>query len=161
MGVALLAGVMALLAFVAPAGLWAAGETVVVNGDFENGTNGWACKQCSLATGSPAQDGAAGQMTTTKVSGRAQLLQNNIVLQPDTTYELKFWAQSNKGQDLQVTLLRQSSPYTNYGIKPQNFNVTQSGQEFTVTFTTTGFTEPVSDARLRFRADKGKGKVYS
>lgn len=160
-GLALLVGVMALLAFVAPTGLWAAGDTVVVNGGFENGTNEWKCKLCNLSTGSPAQSGAAAQMTTTKTSGRAQLMQNNIVLQPDTTYELKFWAQSNKGEDLQVTLLKQSSPYTNYGIKTQSFDVTQSGQEFTVTFTTTGFSQPVSDARLRFRADKGKGKVYS
>ena len=159
-GLALLAGVMALLAFVAPTGLWAAGDTVVVNGDFESGTTAWACKLCKLATGAPAQNGAALQMTTTKPSGRTQLWQNDIVLQPNTTYELKFWAQSN-GANLQVSLLKQSSPYTDYGIKKKTFDVTQSGQEFTVTFTTTGFSQPVNNARLRFQADKGKGKVFS
>lgn len=152
--------VAAVLALSLPRGLRAAGDNVVVNGDFENGANDWTCKLCNLITGSPAQSGAAAQLTTTKPSGRAQLWQNDIALQPNTTYELEFWAQSN-GANLQVSLLKQSSPYTDYGLKNETFDVTQSGQVFTVTFTTTGFSQPIDNARLRFRADKGKGKVYS
>lgn len=152
---------LALLVFTVPSYLKAAEGNVVANGDFEGGTAGWTCKICTLSVGTPAQTGSAAQMKTTKTTGRALLFQNNITLEPNTTYELKFWAQSKNGANLQVTLLQQSSPFTNYGITPRSFDVKTTGQEFTYTFTTTGFTQTVSNARLRFRADKGKGLIYS
>ena len=151
---------LAVFAFAAP-GLRAAGENAVANGDFESGAGGWTCKACSVVTGAPAQTGAAAQLTTLQKTGRAQFYQNGISLQPNTTYEFKFWGRSNNGANVQVTLLAQNSPFTNYGIAPKNFDLTADGQEFTYTFTTTGFSQPVSNARLRFRADKGKGLVYS
>jgi hypothetical protein len=158
---ALVLGALAVAAFVAPSGLRAAGDNAVANGDFESGATGWTCKSCSLTTGAPAQAGSAAQLTTLKKSGRAQFMQNGITLQPNTTYEFSFWAQSNNGANLQVALLQQTSPYTNYGMTTQNFDVTTTGKEFTYTFTTTGFSQTVNNARLRFRADRGKGIQYS
>ena len=153
--------VLVLLAFAAPVGLRASGDNAVANGDFEGGTSSWTCKICALQTGAPAETGAAGQLTTTKKTGRAQLLQKNISLQGNTTYELRFWARSANGSDLRVTLVQQVSPRVNYGIKNQVFNLTTNGQEFKYTFTTTGFSGTVGDAMLRFQADKGKGLQYS
>ncbi len=154
-------GALVALAFGAPAGLRADGANALANGDFESGTNGWTCKLCALTTGSPADSGAAGQLTTTKKSGRAQLFQSNISLQPNTTYELRFWARSADGADLRLTLYQQVAPRANYGLKNQAFNLTANGQMFTHTFTTTGFSGTANDARLRFQADKGKGHQYS
>lgn len=152
---------LVLLAFSAPAQLRAAGDNAVANGDFEGGTTGWACRNCTLSAGAPAQNGAAGQFTTTSRSARGQLTQTNISLEPNTTYELSFWARSANGNDVQVTLAQQVAPRTNYGLKNKTFNLTTDGQVFTHTFTTTGFTQPVNDARLMFQAAKGKGVQYS
>lgn len=156
-------GAFALLALAAPSSLRAEADVAnaISNPGFESGTTSWTCKICKLTTGGPAQAGVAGQLTTTKKTGRAQLYQDNIALQPNTTYELSFWARSNKGSDLQVTLLKQSKPFNKYGIALKNFNLTSSGQQFTYTFTTSGFSQPVNNARLRFRTDKGIGLTYS
>lgn len=157
----LVMALLAVVAFAAPARLRAAGENAVANGDFESGATGWTCKTCSVVTGAPAQAGAAAQLTTLQKTGRAQFYQNGISLQPNTTYEFKFWGRSNNGANVQVTLFAQNNASLNYGIQPKNFDLTSTGQEFTYTFTTTGFSQPVNNARLRFRADRGKGLVYS
>ncbi len=132
----LAAMVMALL--MAPGGLRAEGSNAVANGDFEGGTTGWTCKSCTLSAGSPAEAGAAGQFTTTSRSARAQLFQTGITLQPNTTYELSFWARSSDGKNVRVTLAQQVAPRTNYGLKNVSFDLTTTGQVFTHTFTTTG-----------------------
>jgi len=62
---------------------------------------------------------------------------------------------------VRVSLMQHVAPRTNYGISNQSFNLTQDGQIFTHTFTTTGFDQPVSDARLRFQGGKGRGVQYS
>ena len=157
----LILGALIVMAIAAPMSLRAAGDNAVVNGEFESGTTGWTCKICTVTAGTPAESGAAAQLTTTKTTGRAQLFQNNITLQPNTTYELRFWARSATGADLRVTLLQQASPRTNYGIKNQVFNLTADGQVFTYTFTTTGFNGTVDDARLSLQAERGRGLKYS
>ncbi len=161
LGLALMMAALAAFAFAAPSGLRADGESAVANGDFESGTTGWTCKSCTLSAGNPAQAGAAGQFTTTSRTARAQLFQTNITLQPNTTYELSFWARSSDGKNVRVTLAQQVAPRTNYGLKNKTFDLTTEGQVFTHTFTTTGFSQPISDARLVFQADKGKGVQYS
>ena len=155
----LAAMVMALL--MAPGGLRADGDNAVANGDFEGGTTGWTCKSCTLSAGDPAESGQAGQLTTTSRSARAQLFQTSITLQPNTTYELSFWGRSSDGKNVRVTLAQQVAPRANYGIKNVSFDLTTTGQVFTHTFTTTGFAQPVSNARLLFQADKGRGVQYS
>ncbi len=161
LGLALIMAALAAFAFAAPAGLRADGENAVINGDFESGTTGWTCKSCTLSAGNPAQAGAAGQFMTTSRSAKAQLFQTNLTLQPNTTYELSFWARSSNGKNVRVTLAQQVAPRTNYGLKNKMFDLTTQGQVFTFTFTTTGFSQPVSNARLAFQADKGKGSQYS
>src|SRR5690606_13618310 len=84
LGLALVMAALAAFAFANPSGLRAVGDNAVANGDFENSTTGWACKSCTLSVGAPAQNGAAGQFTTTSRTARAQLSQSNIVLQPNT-----------------------------------------------------------------------------
>lgn len=158
---AVMLGALVVLVMAMPAGLRAVGENAVANGGFESGTSGWTCKLCTLTAGTPAEAGAAAQLTTTKPTGRAQFYQSQITLQPATTYELRFWARSTTGADLQVTLYQQALPRTNYGVNNVAFNLTADGQMFTHTFTTTGFSGTVSDARLRFQAPKGKGLKFS
>lgn len=138
----------------------AEGGNIIANPGFENGTGSWACAQCKLTSGAPAQSGsAAGQMVTTNRTGRAQLFQKNLTVQADTTYEVTFWAKSD-GSDLQVDLQRQVKPYTKLGLN-QTFDVGSNWQQFTTTFTAGGFQGEISNARLRFIAPRGKGHAFS
>ncbi len=162
LGFILAVSVFVFFALLVPGGLRAepAEIDVVVNPGFESGVQPWVCKTCILTAGAPAYSGAAaGQLRTTHRTTLAQLIQNNLTLQPNTQYQLTFWARSG-GQNLRVDLQRQTSPFPNYGLN-QSFDVTTEWQQFTATFTTTGFNQPVSNARLRFRAAKGKGLLYS
>lgn len=160
---ALLLGIVAvagLLALAGPATASASTTNVVANPGFEAGVAPWVCKNCALTTGTPAYSGAAaGQLRTTKRDARAQLYQNNVRLQPRTQYQITFWARSG-GQDLQLDLIKQVSPFTNYGLN-QTFDVTNEWRQFSATFTTAGFNSAISNARLRFRAPKGSGFQYS
>lgn len=133
---------------------------VVANGSFESGVQNWTCSYCTLTAGAPAQSGAAAaQLRTTSAGKRAHLFQKGIALRPNTQYELSFWAKSS-GEDLQVDLLRHTSPNTNYGLN-QTFDVTSSWQKFTVTFTTKGFNNNVTNGRLRFRTPGGSNQEFS
>ena len=134
-------GLFALLALIVPSILLAqpSATNAVANPGFEAGVKSWKCTNCRITAGAPAHVGTkAGQMRTISRTARAQLFQNGIDLTPATEYELTFWAKSNGGQDLQVDLYRQTTPFTNYGLD-QTFDLTAEWQAFTVTFTTTGF----------------------
>lgn len=134
----------------------------LVNGDFENGKQGWTAKIATFNTATPAHSGnAAAQLKTSKKTGRAQFFQSNITLQSGATYELTFWAKSPSGKDLDVSLYKQTSAKTSYGLKNRTFALTSNWQQFTVSFTTSGFNGTTSDGRLRFRMPKGQNIEFS
>ncbi len=135
---------------------------VLVNGNFENGKQGWTAKIATFNTGTPAQTGsAAAQLKTTKKSGRAQFYQSNITLQSGATYELTFWAKAPSGKDLDVSLYKQSKASKSYGLKNKKVNLTSNWQKFTITFTASGFNGTANDGRLRFRMPKGQNIEFS
>ena len=75
---------------------------------------------------------------------------SNKVLESNTLYNLSFKAYSNTGHDVSVFLHKHGSPYTSYGLSGPVFNLTSSWSNFSVEFTTAGFSGTVSDARFRF-----------
>lgn len=130
-------------------------SNAVTNGTFENGTTGWTFYTNgagSYATAGPGSSGSglAMQVSVTTEGTNVQLYQYGITLQPNTSYQLSFDAYSSTGHDVAVSVSRHVSPYTNYGLNGQVFNLTTGWQNFTVTFTTSGFSSTVSDARLWF-----------
>ena len=155
-------GLFLFLALFAPSGLRAdTSPNLIANPGFELGVKNWTCKDCRLTAGAPVVAGAkSGQMRTTAKTNRGQLFQSNRTLQPGTEYQLTFWARSAGGEDVQVDLYKPTNPTVNYGLD-QTFDLTAEWQQFSATFTTTGFSAPVSNARLRFRAAQGRGLQYS
>ena len=77
------------------------------------------------------------------------MYQDSLPLETNTQYWLSFKARSKTGHDLQVALLKQASPYTNYGMK-KTFNLTNVWKRYSVEFTTSGFSGTVNDGRLMF-----------
>jgi hypothetical protein len=135
---------------------------VIVNGNFENGTQGWTAKLATFTAAAPAHGGSnAAQLKTTKKTGKAQLYQSNISLQAQSTYELSFWAKSPSGKDLQVSLVKQSDNSVSYGLVNRTVDVTPEWTQFTINLTTTGFSGNVNDGRLRFRMPKGINIEFS
>ncbi|MCK5243611.1 VCBS repeat-containing protein, partial [bacterium] len=130
------------------------GDNLIINPGFESGTNSWSFYGGGEADFSVAAPGSGGSGNSAKVSlsqsgDNIQLYQYGIALNPNTGYRLSFDAYSNTGNDLSVSLHKHEAPYTNYGLK-QVFELNTLWKSCSVEFDTTGFSEPVSDARLRF-----------
>jgi regulation of enolase protein 1 (concanavalin A-like superfamily) len=127
---------------------------ILTNPGFESGTTGWTFYTDASATFSsvtPGFEGSkTGRVSITTPGTNVQLAQVNFPLDPNTDYRLTFAAYSNTGHDLSVSVLQNVSPYTNYGLSSSLANLTTGWQTFTVNFRTSGFSVPVSDARLRF-----------
>ena len=130
------------------------GPNVLLNPGFEEGKSSWSFYTNgggSFSATTPAYNGsAAARLSFTSTGSNMQLFQNNVPLKPFTDYTLSFYAYSNTGHDLSVALLKQSSPYTNYGLSSDPLNLSTAWQHFSIDFSTSGFATNVNDGRLRF-----------
>ncbi len=126
----------------------------VSNGDFESGMSSWSFytngSGSAAATGPGYEGASAAVLSINTRASNIQLYQNDLLLESNTEYELTFVAYSNSGHDLRVSLAKHDSPYTNYGISRERFDLTTQWQTFTVTFTTRNFNSLVDDGRLYF-----------
>lgn len=129
-------------------------QNILVNPGFESGTTGWHLFTNGTGTLASVTPGFAGlrsgQVTITTVGSNMQLYQSDLTLEPATRYTLSFAAYSSGGRDLSVSLLQQVSPFTSYGLSNRVCNLSTGWQVFTIEFETSGFSETVYDARLRF-----------
>ncbi len=128
---------------------------ILTNADFEGGLTGWNFYSNASASASITSPGSSGSgnaaMASVNTQGtNVQLYQYGITLEPNTSYTLSFDAYSNTGHELDVSVIQHVAPYTGYGLSGRQFNLTNSWQTFTVTFTTSGFTGTVSDGRFMF-----------
>ncbi len=78
-----------------------------------------------------------------------QVYQFDFVLNANTRYVVSFAAYSNTGHDLDLSVAKHSSPYTNYGMNAVRFDLGTTWKTYTTEFTTSNFTSQVNDARLR------------
>ncbi|HYN44983.1 MAG TPA: carbohydrate binding domain-containing protein, partial [Candidatus Limnocylindrales bacterium] len=92
----------------------------------------------------------AGHITITQPGTNVQMHQKGLVLLPNTKYQLSFKAYSNTGHDLAISLLKDGSPYTKYGLSNYVINLGTAWKDYSIQFTTSGFSGTVTDARLMF-----------
>jgi hypothetical protein len=92
----------------------------------------------------------AGHVAIAQPGSNVQLLQPDLILEPNTSYKLSFNAYSNTGHDLSVSLFKQSPPYTSYGLLDYVCDLTTTWRTYSVEFTTSGFNQTVKDGRLMF-----------
>lgn len=129
------------------------GGNLVQNPGFDYTTEGWSLftnGTGTLTRVSPGHNGGSGRVTISTAGTNVQLTHSGISLKPLTTYQFSFWARSSTGHNMSVYLQKQTSPYTNYGLNNWIVDLTTLWQKFTRTVTTTGFSSPVHDGRLRF-----------
>jgi hypothetical protein len=104
----------------------------------------------SFTTTSPGFVGTyAGLVYLNSGGSNIQVYQAGETLEPNTQYTLSFAAKSSSGHDMNVLLIKHGAPFTNYGLT-YTASLTTSWQTFSTTFTTSGFSSIVSDARLMF-----------
>lgn len=89
-------------------------------------------------------------MEISKGGSNVQFYQMSIDLEPNTRYRLTFAAYSNTGHDLELFVHKNTGSYANYGLRRARADLTSNWKLFSTEFTTSGFNQPVSDARLRF-----------
>jgi hypothetical protein len=127
---------------------------VLSNPGFEEGTVDWSFStggRGSFTVSEQAHQCEFAARVYIEQTGKAmQFYQSGFALKSDTTYRLSFSAYQESGHDLRVMLLKHTSPYTNYGLSSDSFNIGPTWQTFTTEFTTTGFSGTTTDTRLRF-----------
>ncbi|HWR26689.1 MAG TPA: carbohydrate binding domain-containing protein [candidate division Zixibacteria bacterium] len=125
----------------------------IINPGFESGTASWnffTNGAGSFGVASPGIEGInAAKLTLTKGGTNIQLNQNELTLEPNILYKLTFSAYSTTGHDLTLRLIKDISPYTNYGLE-KTVNLGTSWQTFSIEFTTQGFSGIVDNGRLLF-----------
>ncbi len=128
---------------------------VIQNASFDDGSEGWTFftnGTGSLSAVAPGFGGTGncGRVLIGTPGTNVQLTQSGIPLEPNTMYDLGFYAYSSSGHNMSVYLHKQGSPYTNYGVNNWIVDLTNVWQRFSSIITTSGFSSAVSDARLRF-----------
>jgi hypothetical protein len=127
---------------------------LIANPGFESGTSPWKFYSSgagALASVTPGFEGSkAGRISITSAGTNVQLYQDDRTLIAGRQYRLTFSASSSTGHDIQVSILKQISPYPSYGMNSVVFNLTTAWQTFTRTFIASGFSGTISNVRLRF-----------
>ncbi len=124
------------------------------NPAFESGTVSWTFYTDgtgSFSAVSPGYEGTkAAKLNLTASGANIQLYQEGISLEPGANYRLSFAAYSSTGRDMNVRLIKHTSPYTAYA--PDYIAALNTGwQVFTTDFIAQGFTSAVNDGRLMFK----------
>jgi hypothetical protein len=127
-------------------------SSLLSNAGFESGTTSWFFFTNGAGTlkndvSGPASS-HAGHITISNPGSNVQLSQV-MQLEANTVYKLDFRAYSNTGNDIEVSVLKNSAPYTNYGLN-KYFNLGTTWGTYSVQFTTSGFSGTASDSRFMF-----------
>lgn len=129
-------------------------QNLIQNPGFESGTTPWSFYtngSGSFSSVAPGFTGSFSGRVSISVQGtNVQLSQSGFLLEANTSYTLTFNAYSNTGHGLSLSVLKNNSPYTNYGLSNSVVNLSASWQKYTVQFTTTGFSGTTTDTRFRF-----------
>jgi hypothetical protein len=128
-------------------------DNLVRNPGFEEGTGEWTFRTDGSGTfeaeGVGYEGGSAAEISISSAGDSVQLYQYEVPLRPNTDYRLEFAAKCNSGDDVDVKIHKNESPYSDYwGLGYQTYDLTSEWRVFTTYFTTTS--DAGADARLRF-----------
>jgi len=129
-------------------------SNLIANPGFESGTSSWSfvnngSGNFTTTTSGVYQGTRSANVNFSSIGSNMQLYQAGITLEPNTVYRVSFAARSSSGNNMWISILKHTSPYTNYGLS-YTPNLSNSWQTFTKDFTTSGFLGNVNDARLMF-----------
>ncbi len=127
---------------------------LVLNSSFEQDKQSWNLNtdgSVSFRVISGGTDGAymAQINKTANDDTNTQFFQTNLNVKPNTNYQLSLDAKSDNGNaDFSISLIKDVSPFSNYGLSSYNVSTTTSWKSFSTSFQTNASAS--GDARLRF-----------
>jgi hypothetical protein len=140
---------------------------LVSNPSFERGAEGWSFSsdgRGEFVQSSPGYDDSlAARVSVVKTGANTQLCQRSVFVEPDSTYQLTFAASANASRTVTVSLLRDDPPFTNYGLKSYEVQLTTTWRLFSVQFKGKNLTAPVANGCLQFMLapDAKVGDVFA
>ncbi|MCX7749328.1 MAG: carbohydrate binding domain-containing protein [Clostridia bacterium] len=144
------------------------GPNMVTNGNFENGMTGWLSE---IHTGASANvgvvnfdDPSANQGLCAKIQVskagpydyNIQFKQLNIKVVKDRPLILKFKAKADKERKIYVSFMKETSPWSNYGLS-KDFIIDTGWKEYEVAFSPN--VDAQNDTRLSFTLGQTEGTV--
>lgn len=128
-------------------------SNIILNPGFEDGTTSWVfftdgSGTFTADTVAPYSGLKAAKAVITNKGTNTQLNQTNVPLVANTAYRLTFAAYSSAGRDMQVKLIKHTTPFTDYGLGIYVATLEMGWSYFTIDFTTNSSAS--NDARLLF-----------
>lgn len=134
-----------------------AGISLISNGGFENGNQGWTfytngTANFAVTDGNTGTGSKKAQASVSSKGTNEQLFQANLKIEPNAKYKLSFQAYSTSGSDVSIYLHEHDEDYTNYIVGYyKKVDLGTSWKTYEIYFDTLDFgSVAVSDARLRF-----------
>lgn len=146
------------------------------NGNFELGKTekgmpkDWYIKTgvdgaVSVGESAGSADAVSGKILSLKISklpqkGTIELYQNRLALKPGVKYKLSFWAKSDLGSDLDVSLSNSAFPYQMLTQVKYNVDIKPDWKEHTGVISFDSSAEGVSAVRLMFSLNGFVGDIF-
>jgi hypothetical protein len=129
-----------------------AASNAVSNGGFSDGIASWAFEGSgAFASAGPGyDDGQAAKVFIAQPTGNERLLQDGVVLKPDSTYLLTFAASCTNAHGLSVALVSRDDASMDYGLPNMGTVLGTAWKMYGFTITPRNFTSPVNNGRLEF-----------
>lgn len=140
-------------------------SNIILNPGFEDGTTSWTfftdgAGAFTADTVAPYSGSKYAKIVTTTVGTNTQLYQLNVPVVANTPYRLTFAAYSSAGRDMLVKLIKNLTPFTDYGLGLYVPAMGTGWSYFTKDFTTNASAS--NDARFVFifNGYASNGDVY-
>jgi hypothetical protein len=139
----------------------------VVNGDFEDGLNGWswwvdsgagAAATFDVDVTGGVSDTAAAHLVVTSAAraGAVEFRQFDMATVAGQSYTLSFWARGDVTRTIYANIIKQTAPWTNYGFNVQAL-VTPQWQHFHLS---DNVSVTASDGKLEFLVGDVVGDLW-
>jgi hypothetical protein len=124
----------------------------VSNASFNNGLASWSFEGSGAFTvAAPGyKDAQSAKIFVAQPSEAVRLIQDGLVMVPDSTYQLSFAGNCSNGHKLSVSLLRRDDASIDYGLRGAQANLENEWKVFSFEITPRNFTSPVNNVRLQF-----------
>jgi hypothetical protein len=140
-------------------------SNIILNPGFEDGTTSWVFFTNGVVaftadTVAPYSGSKDAKISITTIGTNTQLQQLNVPVVANTPYRLTFAAYSSGGRDMSVELIKNTTPFTDYGLGIYVPNLATGWSYFTKDFTTNA--SATNDARLKFGFNNyaANGDIY-
>jgi hypothetical protein len=131
------------------------GDNAITNGTFEMGTSPWIAYsngQIHFTSTAPGSGSTrAGKVSLAAWGDNTQVYQEGVTLDPHALYRLTFDARADSARDMDIGLIKHTTPFTSYGMWAKYVNLHREWGSYSLEFDTQALGQRVTDGRFMFR----------